>query len=130
MHDAAAHEEEEAEKIQDVGQAPAAVQEEQVGNPTQLLISISITRRRRWRLSRLTLGWWSCCTTPPGCISCLRIIPTEMTTRPGGLLGASAAAGMALWWLEEGSTNEFHFDQAATSFFQVIPLSSTFFHTV
>ena len=48
MHDAAAHEEEEAEKIQDGGQAPAAVQEEQVGNPTQHLISISITRRRRW----------------------------------------------------------------------------------
>ena len=28
---------------------------------------------------------------------------------------------MALWWLEEGSTNGFHFDQAATSF-QVVPL--------
>ena len=23
---------------------------------------------------------------------------------------------MALWWLEEGSTNGFHFDQAATNF--------------
>ena len=28
---------------------------------------------------------------------------------------------MALWWLEEGSTNGFHFDQAATNF-QVVAL--------
>ena len=28
---------------------------------------------------------------------------------------------MALWWLEEDSTNGFHFDQAAANNFQVVP---------
>ena len=118
MHDAAAHEEEEAEKIQEVGQAPAAVQEEQVGNRTQHLILIPITRRRRWRLSRLTVWWLCSCTTPTGCISpflwsCLCIIQTEMNIR----LGGHGAAVMALWWFEAG----FLLDQAATSI-QVVAL--------
>ena len=37
---------------------------------------------------------------------------------------------MALWWLEEDSTNGFHFDQAAANF-QVVPLlrlAFTLFH--
>ena len=36
-------------------------------------------------------------------------------------LGGHGAAAMALWWLEEDSTNGFHFDQAAANF-QVVPL--------
>merc|ERR1719365_514405 len=31
-------------------------------------------------------------------------------------LGGHGAAAMALWWLEEGSTNGYHFDQAALHF--------------
>ena len=31
-------------------------------------------------------------------------------------LGGHGAAAIALWWLEEGSKNGFHFDQAVVNF--------------
>jgi len=81
VHDAAAHEQEEAEKIKDGGQAPAAVQEEQEEMENEQV--------DRWVVEQLHHAY---------------------------RLGGHGAAAMALWWLEEGSTNGFHFDQAATSF--------------
>ena len=42
-------------------------------------------------------------------------------------LGGHGAAAMALWWLEEGSTTGFHFDQAALDF-QVASLASLLLH--
>ena len=42
-------------------------------------------------------------------------------------LGGHGAAAMALWWLEEGSTNGYHFDQAALHFTVTPELAFTSF---
>ena len=40
-------------------------------------------------------------------------------------LGGHGAAAFALWWLEEGSNSEFHFDQAGVTF-QVTHITKCF----
>ena len=131
MHDAAAHEEEVKET--DGGQAvPAAVQEgQEVGNqcyhltpdfnPHHLKEEMETEQVDHRVVQQLHHAFRLLQISP--CFGGAWLQFSNCLCR----LGGHGAAAMALWWLEEGSTTGFHFDQAALNF-QVASLASLLLH--